>query len=237
MAHGDAARVIGEASARQERISEVRALEPGRLSAPPVLATVFGVGALERNPSTIVAIDPGGTILWTNSAWARFARDNGGAAMLERFGPGSSYFEGISGPLREHFEQAFQRAFRASAIFEQDYECSSPDVFRLMHLRALPIAGGALLLEHSLVTECAHTRTCMEELDVRYRGDHGIVVQCSNCRRVRRADGSAWDWVRPWVAASPPETSHGICTTCVDYYYGRRFRDDDGAGPGCAADG
>jgi len=182
--------------------------------------------ALERDPSTVVAIDPHGRILWTNAAWDRFARSNGGALVLERFGPGSSYFEGISGPLRGYYEDAFRSALRSGTVFEQEYECSSPDVFRLMHLRALPIPAGALLLQHSLVAEGAHQRASEEELEARYRNDNGVMVQCSNCRRFRRSDGTTWDWVRPWVVEMPADTSHGLCTTCVDFYYGRRFRDE-----------
>jgi hypothetical protein len=191
---------------------------------PPIVAEVFGADSLEGDPSTVVAIDSRGTILWTNAAWDSFARDNGGTLVLERFRPGSSYFEGISGSLRGFYERAFRSALGSGTVFEQEYECSSPDVFRLMHLRALPIPGGALLLEHSLVAERAHEGVSENAIEARYRNGGGMIVQCSNCRRFRRADDTAWDWVRPWVIAMPRNTSHGVCTTCADFYYGRYLR-------------
>lgn len=54
----------------------------------------------------------------------------------------------------------------------------------------------------------------------RYGDANGLVAQCSNCRKVRRADHSAWDWVPDWVKQSPGRTTHGICEVCVGFYWG-----------------
>jgi hypothetical protein len=200
-------------------------MERGPALLPSAVAEVFELTELERDSSSVVIIDPGGTILWTNEAWTRFARDNGGESVPERFGPGRSYFAGISGPIREFFESAFKSALLTKTVFEHEYECSSADEYRLMHLRVLPVSAGALLLQHSIVAEHPQDRATFAEQEARYRRQDGMVVQCSNCRRFRRADSTAWDWVRPWVAAVPPNTSHGICTTCADYYYGQHLRE------------
>ena len=56
----------------------------------------------------------------------------------------------------------------------------------------------------------------------RYATDGDVIVQCCHCRRTRRSDGSdVWDWVPAWVASPPPETSHGICPLCLEYFYPR----------------
>ncbi|HEY6562479.1 MAG TPA: hypothetical protein VI072_34660 [Polyangiaceae bacterium] len=191
---------------------------------PRVLSTTFSIDTLKQDPSTIVAIDPRGTMLWMNDAWRRFAESNGGSSVLDRFDVGRSYFDGISGSLRDYYEERFRVALRHGEVFQLEYECSSPDVYRLMHLRALPVGQSALLLQHSMVAEGLHARASQPEIEATYRAANGLIVQCSNCRRFRRADGDTWDWVRGWVASLPKDTSHGLCSTCADFYYGQYLR-------------
>ena len=186
---------------------------------PSFLADRFDVKALEADASTLVALDPGATILWVNPAWERFARANDGAQVLVRFCPSASYFDGISPPLRAFYEQGLGGALSTDNVFQHDYECSSPDAFRLFHMRALPIASKGLLVEHSLVVDRPHDRPEAPALEELYRDANGLVVMCSNCRRVRRAHSAGWDWVPAWVRKLPPRTSHGICDACVGFYF------------------
>lgn len=191
---------------------------------PSFLRAMFKGTSLAAATSTLVAIAPTGIILWTNAAWTAFARANGGDEILTRFGVGRSYFDGISSPLRSFYEGAVENALLTGEPFEQEYHCSSPDNFRSLHLRILPFGADGALLEHSLIVERAHELPAGDALEATYRDEHGIMLQCSNCRRVRHADGNAWDWVREWVVAPAPRTSHGICKTCIVYYWGTRLR-------------
>ena len=77
-----------------------------------------------------------------------------------------------------------------------------------------------LVVEHSLVAESLHEGADGEPDVSLYEGAGGIVLQCSNCRRVRRHDRRAWHWVPALVAAPRPRTSHGICPTCAGFYWG-----------------
>ena len=79
-----------------------------------------------------------------------------------------------------------------------------------------------LLLEHSLVAETAHEAASAEAREARYIGEDGILLQCSHCRRIRVIGTQAWDWVREWVARPHPKTSHGICPSCVGFYWGSK---------------
>jgi hypothetical protein len=191
---------------------------------PQSLAAAFDVEELLKESATVVLIEPTGVIGWMNPAWFRFARANDGLDVIERFDVGSCYFDGIAPPLRGFYESVIQNAHVTQEVFEQEYECSSPDRRRIIRMRALPLRSSGLLLEHTVVREMPVDADSKEAHDAVYRDERGLVLQCSNCRRVRRSDGAGWDWVRDWVAAPPPNTTHGLCRTCLDFYWGVRLR-------------
>ena len=116
----------------------------------------------------------------------------------------------------------FTNALATGEVFDQEYECSSPDQRRLFHVRALPIGDQGLLIEHSLVAEGKHDWSAREAVEAVYLGARGLLLQCSHCRRVRVPETHAWDWVREWAARPHPRTSHVICPSCVGFYWGRR---------------
>jgi hypothetical protein len=152
-----------------------------------------------------------------NGAWHRFAEQNGGAGVAAI----SSYFDGIGGPFRDYYARAFAEALATSKPFEQDYECSSPAELRRFHLRALPIDGRALVLEHSLTVALPHEPATAALPIEWYLAPTGFIHQCSNCRRVRRPETTEWDWVPALVERVHPATSHGICPPCLGFYWSR----------------
>lgn len=186
---------------------------------PAFVSEAFDVEALRADAATHVVIDPRGTILWVNEAWHQFARANGGQDIPTRFGRGASYLEPIADAIRGFFETAFSWALTTGKPFEHDYECSSPDLFRRFHMRALPVRGQGLVLEHSLVVEQAHDRVAVVPDDSVHVGTDGFVRQCAHCRRVARASGAVWDWIPSWVRKPPPKTSHGLCSSCLAFYW------------------
>lgn len=186
-----------------------------------ILAGRFDLAALGRDPTTHVAIDPGGVILWHNQAWSDFALANGGADLPARFGPGASYVGAIPDVLRPFFEDAFAEALSTGTPFEHDYECSSAEVLRRFRLRALPVQGHGLLLEHALRVEHPHDGPGEAPDPARYVTPKGFVMQCAHCRRVKRSGEASWDWVPAWVQAPPVRTSHGICQGCLGHYWRR----------------
>jgi hypothetical protein len=191
---------------------------------PQFLDAAYQGTPLEDAPSMLVALDPAGTILWMNEAWRKRARAYGEPDILERFGPGSSYFEGISEPLRSFYGSVLQNARLTGEPFEHEYECSSAETFRINHLRVLPFGTEGFLLVHSGVVERPQAHEEAEAVERTYRNGDDLIVQCSNCRRVRRRESVVWDWVRAWAERSPPGTSHGICKPCIGYYWGARLR-------------
>lgn len=189
---------------------------------PQFLTSVYQEGFLDRTSSTLAALDTRTNILWVNESWYRFARSSGVEFSLSRY---PSYLDGISGPLRADYERVLATVLATGEVFEQDYECSTPDAICHFRMRVLPFLPGGLLVEHSEVEMRAAPpgEAAIEEL---YFDDHRQILQCSNCRRVRRpvADVEKWVWVREWVARSHPRTSHGLCTACLGYYWRRPRR-------------
>jgi hypothetical protein len=186
---------------------------------PDFLASIYEPGALDRVDSTLAALDADANIIWVNDVWYRFASANGFDFTFDRY---SSYLDGISGPLRTDYEEVFENVATTGTVFEQEYECSSPEVIRRYRMRVLPFLPDGLLVEHTQIAshEAPLGEAALEEL---YLDDDRQITQCSNCRRVRRALGEveSWVWVPEWVSRSHPATSHGICTPCRGYYWRR----------------
>lgn len=191
---------------------------------PVTFAKHFDQRILYAHPSTLVAIAVDGEIQWLNEAWYEFARANGGANTLSRFLVGSNYFDGIACPqLRTFFQRQLSDAYEQAQIFELEYECSSPDVRRLFRMRALPIAHAGLLVEHVKIYEGAISHPAKRAELEHYVNADGLIVQCSNCRKVKRADGRTWDWVREWVSLQQSRVSHGLCEVCFGFYWGHKI--------------
>lgn len=187
---------------------------------PSFLSEAFDLSLLDRDGATLVAIDEHHTIRWFNQAWTKFARANDGKAVLERFSVGASYVDAIGAPLRDFYEAAFRTAVHSGKVFEHEYDCSSPELARVFHLRALPTRDRGLLIEHSLLVEQPlPPQEATPFQRTAYVGDNGLILQCANCRRVKRGDGSAWDWLPTFARRRDLDVSHGICPTCVAYYW------------------
>lgn len=182
------------------------------------LAHVFDFAELDAGGSTIALLEASGAIAWVSAAWRAFGAANGAAP--EAIATGVVYFDAIQGPLRRWFVDAAARCLASGEPFELDYECSSPTTERRFRMRMLPVPEErALLVEHNLRLAAPHAPGTANPFEGAYRDANGILVMCSNCRRARRADRSAWDWVPDWIAPIPPQVSHGLCVLCEQYYY------------------
>jgi hypothetical protein len=181
------------------------------------LAQPFDLAALDAEGSTLALVNKMGLILWVNAAWHAFGAANGAKAAA--IAPGVGYFEAVQGELRSWALGAATRSMASEGVFESDYECSSPTEKRTFRMRMLPLPGGGLLIEHSLRLEAPHASVGAAPDLANYRNDGGLIVMCANCRKVRRSDKSAWDWVPAWVAAQPERVSHGLCFVCLEFYY------------------
>lgn len=158
-------------------------------------------------------------LLRINDGWKRFALENGGASVLERWPQGSSIQGVIGAALWEFYQTVFDRVHATGQHFEHDYECSSPELYRLMHMVVYPHEAGSVLVVSSPTIECRHDDGVQAFRLADYE-HHGVVVTCSHCRRFRNPmrDG-AWDWIPELVRNPPARASHGLCPTCFEHYY------------------
>ncbi len=191
-----------------------------------LLSSMFTLQHLDAHPGSIYALDPDGRIVFVNSGWETFARDNGGQpGIAERWGVGSNYFDALAPALAAFYRKLFVRVpgFGGTLIpTSHEYECSSATLYRrfAMSIYALPRQLGHVVV-NSLLVERPHDpeRTPHAPLDAAYVDHNGLIHQCAHCRRVRHLrDTGRWDWVPDWVEHPQPNVSHGLCPVCMDYY-------------------
>lgn len=188
------------------------------------LAAPFDLDVLDSMPATICATWPDRRIAYVNPAWLAFAASNGAPEVAEHGCLGTDPLLVVPTALRPFYDEMFHRAVATGEVSEHDYECSSPEKRRVFHMRIHPCPSGALVITHSLVRESLHPSEAREPLEALYRDAQGMILQCVNCRRIRRAvaatDATAtWDWVPAYVAQIPPQTSHGLCFPCFQFHY------------------
>lgn len=184
---------------------------------PDALLPGLDPGPLAESEASIAILRPDGVVAWVNPAWERFATANGGPSPdVVRF-----YYDGITEPLRSFYREVFARAAATNEVFEEIYDCSTPDQRRVFRCRALPV-DGALVVEHSIVVDDSLDASVVAELFDRYAAADGVLLQCSHCRRIRGASPNAWSWMSAWAARPHPSTSHVICPLCALIFWERR---------------
>jgi hypothetical protein len=194
----------------------------------PSLLAEFRLEVLERDPNPIYGLSAGLALNYLNPGWFVFARENDGEpAISERYGVGARIGDAMAGDARDFYLEAFQGVLQTGNVWHHDYECSTPNVFRIYHQSVYPLLEQrGLLVVNSLVKEQPHdagTRVPRLPREELYVSDTGFISQCSNCRRVQRvSQPDVWDWVPAWVEQMPSHTSYTFCPVCFEYYW--RYR-------------
>ena len=162
-------------------------------------------------------------ICYCNPAWDRFAQENdGGKDVLAAQVIGEFFLRFVPTELESHFRGLFEKARALGSVQSQDYECSTPELFRLFRMEIYPLhPGHGFVVINSLRVEHPHTRKVCSPDAMRYTDNNGLIHMCSNCRRTNRVDKPMiWDWVPAYVRSGRRDLTHGICPFCREYYYG-----------------
>jgi hypothetical protein len=195
-----------------------------------LLLDCFNLETLEKDPNSIFGLSTGLTLNYLNPGWYNFARENDGEpAISERYILGTPIDDSMIGPARDYYLDVFQNILRTGKVWHHDYECSSPEKFRIYHQSVYPLYNRrGLVIVNSLVKEQPHdenTRIPRQPIKTLYTQESGFINQCSNCRRVQRASQQdVWDWVPAWVENMPKNTSHSFCQICYEYYYEFKYQ-------------
>lgn len=190
----------------------------------------FKLETLENDTNSVFGLSTDLCINYLNPAWFVFSQENDGEPDIsERFGIGTYIGEALSGSVRDYYLDAFQRILQKGEVWHHDYECSSPDRFRLYHQSVYPLhKRRGLVIVNSLVTEQVFNENLRKVSPAAmnlYTQETGFIVQCSNCRRVQSATRQGvWDWVPAWVKDMPANTSHSFCQICFEYYYEFKYK-------------
>ncbi|NTV51680.1 MAG: hypothetical protein HGA76_01515 [Candidatus Firestonebacteria bacterium] len=178
------------------------------------------LNALTQSEDVVYVVDEQMNLKAYNPAWETFALNNNGASVLEKYPLGKSITAAFPEKIRTHYVNGYSQALKTGDRFDQDYECSSPNQYRLFHQIAYPLpAGRGLVITNHLVVTGEINRM-KYAFGPKYRNADGFVVQCCHCRTVKnQADPERWDWVPSLVEHPDIKTLHSVCANCLDQYF------------------
>ena len=174
--------------------------------------------ALEAEPSSAYVLSADLRLLHVNTAWSRFARENGAPELADGWSSLSALPESMGRELRDFFVARLERVLTEASVWSHIYECSSPAVYRKFNMRVKPAPSGeGLVVVHSIVEEIR----LKPGAPLRDFSDaRGMIVRCAACGRVRRSsEPPSWQWV-PGLETERTDVSHGICAICEFQHYG-----------------
>ncbi len=151
---------------------------------------------LDSFVSNICIIDDKGTIIQTNEAWDRFARDNG--ASPEFVGRGINYLEVVGHSNPEVYTILTNILSGKSRSHTYEYECHSPTEKRWFVLTVSPLSEenftGAIL-QHFNITQRRKTELELEKSENKYRfffeNIHFAVIKTDEDFRILRWNKAA----------------------------------------------
>jgi hypothetical protein len=177
------------------------------------------LSVLENNPSACYTLGADLEITYCNPAWNRFAADNGGVNLLADKVLHRPVLEFFTPVMSDYYAELFARARQKREMQCQEYECSSPEIFRFFRMQIYPFKNGFAVV-NSLHAKKAHSQQGLQPFDHIYLQSNALLRICSNCRRTCRNDESGqWDWVPAYLNPDLKNTTHGICAVCLEYFY------------------
>ncbi len=179
----------------------------------------YDLDSLDQLGDSILGITSELRIGYWNRGWARFAVENDGAQVLERWTLGASIAGVVPAQLQAAFDAALDGARPGALGPRLRYQCSSPSIERHLDMQVHRLPAGFLIVHATRREGPVPWAPSLDTVEA-YRDDAGMVVQCANCRRVRRPrTASRWDWVPALVAQRVPLVSHGLCAPCIGLLY------------------
>ena len=196
-----------------------------RSSSSCELLTATELAELEASPQAVYGLWPDLTLAYVNPVWREFVdRHEGALALARHWALGAIVLDAVDEDLRPFYQRVLHACLSKGRRWSHEFECSGRRKacrYRI-DIRPLPAQRG-LIVAHAALVECPHAFApcCVPRTDLsRYLDEHGFVVQCVHCRRVRAAhDHERWDLVPAWVERTPDQASGGLCETCARLHF------------------
>ena len=183
---------------------------------------------LDLNPAVIYILNPDLCIGYSNLAWDKFALINDGEALIRPANLGLNVLQVVPEPLKQFYREGFTGVQQSGEIWTHEFECSSPETYRVFQMRVLRLPGSYLMVENSLRQDVPHDLDPWALLHPNYANNSGIVTMCCHCRRTLRVGPQphrVWDWVPHFLTRErTAKVSHGLCDTCRVYFYNSLLR-------------
>ncbi|MFP4052696.1 MAG: hypothetical protein ACLFV7_02405 [Phycisphaerae bacterium] len=177
--------------------------------------------AIEASADVTFFLDDRLCLCGWNQAYDRFAIENDGADVLVRFPLGFSLPEVIDPSIRSFYVDGFQQAVQTASVFGHEYECSTPEKFRLFYQTAYPLLRqrGLVVTNHQRL-EASFAQDMEQQFDARHVRADGSIVQCCHCRKIQDQNRpEKWDWIPQLVRIPHPDREQGLCAACFEHYY------------------
>jgi PAS domain-containing protein len=176
----------------------------------------------ETEQDVLFLLDAEMRIAECNLGWDKFAAANGGVGIARAEVRGRNIFEFIPEVLVRFYQDKYSEALRSGHWIGFDYECSTPDAFRLFHMGLRSIEDSGLLVVNSHLPDQRAPLAIPKEVlaDAAYVSPGGMITMCAHCRRTRRRDDTnTWDWVPRFLRDTGIKVSHSLCPRCTKYLY------------------
>jgi hypothetical protein len=170
----------------------------------------------------IYFLRPDHRIVYCRRAWDKFATENSGENLDRSTILGTVLLDVTQEPLLKFYSTAFAEVHKTCKIWEQDFECSSFKIHRLLHTRLLQLPSSHVLVENSTrVEELHHQEFPPTGKGLVYVNEYGILTMCCHGRRTRRVSPNGkkvWGWIPGFLIEQPGRVSPGLCHTCRTYF-------------------
>ncbi len=159
-------------------------------------------------------------VLWTNSAFQRFATENSAGPSSPPAVIGRPILDFVPAPLTLFYRNTYARVSSTGEPARHDYECSSATEVRWFAQYILPEKDQLAIINTRLFTTERGTIASVGDW-APYLSPRGLATQCCHCRRLKNLLVGSWELFQDCFDASEhtPPLTHGLCDLCFSYFF------------------
>lgn len=178
---------------------------------------------LSVTPMYRYALDQDDIIVWVDTWWLAFAKENNAAELTDATVIGHPIWEFISGePTQRLYRELHQYVRETEGQIMVPFRCDSPTLQRHMEVTIISNAAGGLLYESRLIRVEPQPRARL--LDAEEPRSNETLTMCSCCKRSLI---EPFDWLdlehialrlRMFDRQDLPQLTYTICPDCGEHF-------------------